>query len=474
MAYLNNKKILSVVKVENVGELQGKSVGFSLQEQRVTADSGYAGLSYVEIEGLTGHVSVEDENGDAVTLHGLSVENNELTVVIETQASSDRLPYRICNLGNYSIEDNQITALRDFAFYYDANLTSVSFPLVTSIGNNTFNNCSANLTSVNFPVATSIGNATFTNCIKLTSASFPLVTSIGTGAFNGCGKLTSVNFPVATSIGNTAFSSCSNLTSVSFPLVTSIGPSAFSYCRKLTSVTLGANQVCTLSNVTAIPASSSHHVTIYVPADLISSYQTATNWSTLYNNGYIDFQAISGSTVSITTTVTNGSYSGSASMTAQTGTATVTLTANSGYDLPNSITVTGASYTYDSTTGVISLSNATANVTISATCTSQSTGYTVSINSYIDGTPDWTIYYSLDNGATWVQVTATGTLSTTATQIKFKAVCLGGTPVTASMVSDTLNMGYYGLDGTSAAEYVTDNYILSSNVTDIDISGADM
>jgi hypothetical protein len=33
-------------------------------------------------------------------------------------------------------------------------------------------------------------------------------------------------------------------------------------------------------------------MTIYVPNDLIADYQAATNWSTLYNNGYIDFQAI--------------------------------------------------------------------------------------------------------------------------------------------------------------------------------------
>ena len=46
---------------------------------------------------------------------------------------------------------------------------------------------------------------------------------------------------------------------------------------------------------------------------------------------------------------------------------TITLTPINGYGLPDTITVTGTEYTYDNTTGVISLSNPTSNVTITAT-----------------------------------------------------------------------------------------------------------
>lgn len=69
----------------------------------------------------------------------------------------------------------------------------------------------------------------------------------------------------------------------------------------------------------------------------------------------------------ITTSVTNGTYSGSATI-LQNSTASVTVSANVGYNLPNSITVVGATYTYDSSTGVISLSNPTANVSITVVC----------------------------------------------------------------------------------------------------------
>jgi len=106
---------------------------------------------------------------------------------------------------------------------------------------------------------------------------------------------------------------------------------------------------------------------------------------------------------SITTTVTNGSYSGSTSIDAG-GTATVTLTANSGYKLPTSITVSGATYTYNSTTGVVSLSEPTGNVTISCTCAANSYSITTNVTngSYTGST-------SISTGGT-----ATVTISATA------------------------------------------------------------
>ena len=69
----------------------------------------------------------------------------------------------------------------------------------------------------------------------------------------------------------------------------------------------------------------------------------------------------------ITTTVNDGSYTG-ASDVYSTETATVTVTADDHYKLPETITVSGASYTYTQSTGVIELSSATDDITISVTC----------------------------------------------------------------------------------------------------------
>lgn len=67
----------------------------------------------------------------------------------------------------------------------------------------------------------------------------------------------------------------------------------------------------------------------------------------------------------ITTSVTNGSYSGDSSIWTK-ETADVTVTADSGYKLPETITVSGATYTYNS--GDIVLSAVTGNVSISVIC----------------------------------------------------------------------------------------------------------
>ena len=77
----------------------------------------------------------------------------------------------------------------------------------------------------------------------------------------------------------------------------------------------------------------------------------------------------------ITATITNGSSTGDSSIDEE-GTASVTITPDAGYVLPESVTVDGATSEYNSTTGVISLSNPTGNVTIAATCDVQEQGLT--------------------------------------------------------------------------------------------------
>ena len=84
----------------------------------------------------------------------------------------------------------------------------------------------------------------------------------------------------ATSIGDGAFYSCRSLTSASFPNATSIGSDAFYKCSSLTTIYVGTNTstVCTLSNTNAFN-NCTNLSNIYVPASLVNSYKSATNWS---------------------------------------------------------------------------------------------------------------------------------------------------------------------------------------------------
>ena len=221
------------------------------------------------------------------------------------------------------------TIIDDYAFYNCQNLITINFPVVTSIGGNVFQSC-YNLTSANFPAATSIGGNAFQNCSSLISAnflavksigwsafrscsnlttiSFPVVTWISDNAFNDCISLTTADFPIAKIIGSSAFYQCSGLTTVSFPEATFInfnafykctslttvnaaapiiGSSAFYNCYNLKSLYLTGSSLCTLSNSNAFTStpiggystSAGTYGNIYVPASLLTSYQTATNWT---------------------------------------------------------------------------------------------------------------------------------------------------------------------------------------------------
>lgn len=120
---------------------------------------------------------------------------------------------------------------------------------------------------------------------NMVGANFPSATSIGSNAFYSCTNLTTADFSVATTIGSYAFNNCSKLTTADFPAVTSIGSSAFYNCKALESIYFRASTVATLkANVfintpMSISTFLGHFGSIYVPASLVDTYKSATNWS---------------------------------------------------------------------------------------------------------------------------------------------------------------------------------------------------
>ena len=146
-----------------------------------------------------------------------------------------------------------------------------------------FQDCTG-LTSVTIGNSvTSIGNAAFYNCTGLTSVTIPnSVTTIGDLAFLGCSGLTSITIPNSvTEIGVEAFEGCSGLTSITIPnSVTEIGDYVFYNCSGLTSITIQATTPPTLGGTDAFNGTNANLI-IYVPAESVDAYKTATNWSSL-------------------------------------------------------------------------------------------------------------------------------------------------------------------------------------------------
>lgn len=210
------------------------------------------------------------------------------------------------------------TTIGKYAFNGCSNLTSADFPEATVIGESAFTNCP--LTDIHFPKLTQAGYAAF-QMNKFTVADFPMLTTAGNNVFYACGSLTTVNVPLLTGISQRfcqnctkltdvnapsaesldtyAFYSCERLTMLDLPKAASIAATALNGCNALTVLILRKETVCTLANVNAFTgtpfASNGTGGTVYVPQALISEYQQATNWSTLYAGGKCYFAAIEGS-----------------------------------------------------------------------------------------------------------------------------------------------------------------------------------
>ena len=178
------------------------------------------------------------------------------------------------------------------------------------------------LTSIIAPNATHAGTYAFYNCNHVTSCSFPKLQTVRHRAFNAFGtegmslflpELTACQTTSdATGSGGTSacafasikvsylilpklststsyFASGPAILGVDFSAVKSFSNNMFNNASNLTTVIIRRTTLTSLDNVGAFVntpfASGKAGGTLYVPASLVSSYQSATNWSTILGYG---------------------------------------------------------------------------------------------------------------------------------------------------------------------------------------------
>lgn len=175
--------------------------------------------------------------------------------------------------GLKSFTATQNITLNSNAFYGAANLETVDMP-ECAMNNQSpayiFQDCTS-LKTVHLPKVKLLGSNIFRNCTSLKTIVLQSLTSTRSDFFNGCTSLEKLDLPV-----------CTNLPTASL----------FKNCSSLSTLILRASSVAALgaiANFDGSPfASNGSGGTLYVPASLVASYQSATNWSTIL--GYANNQ----------------------------------------------------------------------------------------------------------------------------------------------------------------------------------------
>lgn len=180
-----------------------------------------------------------------------------------------------------------VTTLSQYTFYLKKALKSITAPSVTTTKGYVFREATA-LETVNMPRLRTIGGRDFYGCTSLKKISLPEL-----------GPLYSAQ--------PSMFQGCTNLEFADLGRCNALAAQTFQGCAKLTTLVLRSTNVnnaavrvlCPLNNVNAFTgtpfASDGTGGKIYVYQEFVEKYKTATNWSTLFNTGNVEFLPIEGS-----------------------------------------------------------------------------------------------------------------------------------------------------------------------------------
>lgn len=175
----------------------------------------------------------------------------------------------------------------DYVFMDCATIQSFTASKKIDIASGMFYRCTG-LQSASFPLSETNNqscNSCFYNCTSLQSLNIPKVIMLGQNALQNCTSLHTLVAPKMTGLRN-GFASGAGLQQVDLPVCGAInGNEHFKNNSGLTILVLRKTSVCTLGNInsfTGTPfASDGTGGTLYVPNSLLSSYQSASNWTTI-------------------------------------------------------------------------------------------------------------------------------------------------------------------------------------------------
>lgn len=200
--------------------------------------------------------------------------------------------------GEITITDNSISRIGDRAFQ-NKPVTRIHAPYVQMVINYALGNTALERIEENDLPRATVLTGGFEGCANLTYIKMTGTITNYSYAFRGCGNLVEAYFPNATANLDRTCNGCGKLQIMDCGQSNITNGFSFQNCtalrtlilRKTSGVqTLNAWSANCMGGIYNNPTAS----TIYVPSALISSYQTASNWSSAYAAG-VTFSAIEGS-----------------------------------------------------------------------------------------------------------------------------------------------------------------------------------
>lgn len=219
----------------------------------------------------------EEDNGDYEVDEAFPITCNDFEIGVSC-VRTDGLPQVAVSFKGIVVEkEPDYTACFDGTMsgeYVDSKLTSVRFGGFAG----------TNFTKISLPNCVELkGNRQFTECLSLEEVELPKVSNASLAySFNNTSKLKKIVFPELeyTTDTGACFYGCSELKRAEFPKLsgTTIGNYAFRNCSVLEVIILGGAVLCPLNNTNAF--SGCNNAIIYVPDNLVTTYQGADNWKT--------------------------------------------------------------------------------------------------------------------------------------------------------------------------------------------------
>lgn len=198
------------------------------------------------------------------------------------------------------LKDDAVTTLVGYALYGRKNLKTVEMPSVTKIGGFSLDSCKA-LESAKFTSAKEVGQYAFERDESLEEIDLPACTKLEQYAFYNCTNLSEIDGSKLLNIGNDAFDGSAvgalraakvtslgsyigkgtRMSTVDLTALTSVNANQFNGANALVELILRRTSLVTLANSNALTGTplAAGVGYIYVPADLVNSYKSASNWS---------------------------------------------------------------------------------------------------------------------------------------------------------------------------------------------------